>query len=199
VTVRFGDPRQPSNQTVFAPPRRSLFSPETMKQASPSGERGRLALHQRLSRKFRQRLLGRRVVVKNRLRALLRGNGITAVKGLWTGKGLAWLASQALGDLDALRREMMLEELAELGAPVKRVEVVLERIAAKHPGVALLRTIPGVAVRTAVEAEHFRDHRHHDAVGAAVVQPTDLALQRALVDRLVRPRRPCGRTSWTST
>lgn len=43
----------------------------------------------------------------------------------------------------------MLEELAELGARVKRVEGVLERIAAKHPGVALLQTIPGVGIRTA--------------------------------------------------
>jgi transposase len=98
---------------------------------------------------YRQRLLGRRVTVKNQLRALLRGNGIMAVKALWTRAGLAWLAAQALSELDDLRRAMMLEELAELGARIKRVEAALEAIAARHPGVALLRTIPGVGIRTA--------------------------------------------------
>jgi transposase len=105
--------------------------------------------HWRALIEYRQRVLARRVTVKNQLRALLRDNGITAAKGLWTRRGLAWLAAQALSALDALRREMMLEELAELGARIKRLEVALERIAAKHPGVALLRTIPGVGIRTA--------------------------------------------------
>jgi len=44
---------------------------------------------------------------------------------------------------------MMCDELSELGAKIKRVEQELARIAAKHPGVALLRTIPGVGIRTA--------------------------------------------------
>jgi transposase len=96
---------------------------------------------------YRQRLVGRRVAVKNRVRALLRGPGIAGVpagKALWSKRGLAWLGALALeADADALRRDLLAEELAELTAKVKRVERELDARADRHPGVALLRTTPG--------------------------------------------------------
>lgn len=98
---------------------------------------------------YRRKLLSRRGAVKNQIRALLRGLGISASKGLWTKKGLAWLGVQELGEGDGLRREIMVEELHGLQEKIKRVEKELAKIAARHPGVTVLRTIPGVGIRTA--------------------------------------------------
>ncbi len=99
---------------------------------------------------YRRRLLQSRTGVKNQVRALLRGVGmVTAGRGLWTKQGLARLEKEAMGEGDRLRLEIMIEEMSGLTAKVKRVEKELAIIAAKHPGVALLRTIPGVGVRTA--------------------------------------------------
>ena len=98
---------------------------------------------------FRQKLLRRRVSLKNQLRALLRGLGIEAVKGLWTNKGLAWLEALELAPMDSLRREMMLEDLGQTRKRMRQVEKELEKIAKGHAGVTLLRTIPGVGIRTA--------------------------------------------------
>ena len=102
---------------------------------------------------YRRRLVERRAAVKTQLRALLREHGITAAaapKGLFTKTGLAWLLEQAMESAAAaLRREMMCDELKDLDAKIKRVEQELATIASRHPGVALLRTIPGVGIRTA--------------------------------------------------
>jgi transposase len=101
---------------------------------------------------YRQRLVGRRVAVKNQARALLRSLGVEARAGraLWSGKGLAWLKARPLEAADdALRRDLLAEELAGLTAKVRRVEAELKGRADAHPGVTLLRTIPGVGVRTA--------------------------------------------------
>ena len=110
---------------------------------------------------YRRRLVDRRVAVKNQVRALLRGLGVTGVpsgKALWSGKGLAWLRALTLdADADALRRDLLADELAELAAKVKRVERELDARAARHPGVALLRTIPGVGVRTAEAVVAYLD------------------------------------------
>jgi len=51
--------------------------------------------------------------------------------------------------MDSLRREMMLEDLEQTHKRMKQVEKELGKIAKGHAGVALLRTIPGVGVRTA--------------------------------------------------
>jgi transposase len=100
---------------------------------------------------YRHKLMSKRVAVKNQIRALLRGLGIQALpaKRLWSRKGVAWLKEQELEESDALRRDMSLEELEEVNAKIRRVEKELNRRADAHPGVALLRTIPGVGVRTA--------------------------------------------------
>jgi transposase len=102
---------------------------------------------------FRHRLLARRVSLKNQIKALLRGLGIAAPRGLWFRKGIAWLRQldeqQLLRGVDLLRRDLMADELVEVNAKIKRVEIELAKIAARHPGVQLLMTIPGVGIRTA--------------------------------------------------
>jgi transposase len=102
---------------------------------------------------YRHKLIDERVRVKNQLRALLRGLGVADVpagKRLWAGKGLAWLRELPLADAaDALRRDLAVDELDEVNARLRRVDKELDRRAADHPGVTLLRTIPGVGVRTA--------------------------------------------------
>jgi transposase len=102
---------------------------------------------------YRHKLMDKRVGVKNQLRALLRGLGVADVpagKRLWAKKGIAWLKELPLADAaDALRRDVAVEELDEVNAKIRRVDKALNERAADHPGVTLLRTIPGVGVRTA--------------------------------------------------
>lgn len=101
---------------------------------------------------FRHRLIAKRTRVKNSLRALLRHHGVEAParKRLWTKKGLEWLKKVELpASLALLQRDVLLDELQHLEGCVKRVERELNAIAQAHPGVHLLRTIPGVGPRTA--------------------------------------------------
>lgn len=101
---------------------------------------------------YRRKLIGRRAAVKTQVRAHLRGLGIAvAVKGgLWTKKGVAWLTELALqSPADAVRRDVLVDDLTALEAKVRRVEKELDRIGRAHRGVVLLQTIPGVGPRTA--------------------------------------------------
>lgn len=99
---------------------------------------------------FRQTLLGKRVACKNQIRAIVQSQGLLAPRGLWTRKGIAWLEDLPLGgDGEKLALEIMLQDLRESDAKIARAEKELAKIAAKHPGVALLMTIPGVGIRTA--------------------------------------------------
>ena len=101
---------------------------------------------------FRQRLVNKRTRVKNGLRSLLRTHGVEHPSGkkLWTRKGLGWLGKVSFpATVDAIQRDLKLEELALLEEQIQRVEKELNAIARDHPGVYLLRTIPGVGPRTA--------------------------------------------------
>jgi transposase len=109
---------------------------------------------------FRQRTIAERVRVKNGLRALMRTYGIrpTPGKGLWTRAGHAELAQAELPTSQAaLQRDLLLDELTHLDAKVRRVEQELDRTAQTHPGIRLLRTIPGVGPRTAEAVVAFID------------------------------------------
>lgn len=98
----------------------------------------------------RSRMVQKRTRAKNALRALLRAQGIQAPRGLWSRKGLAWLGELTQENrLDALRRDMLMEEIGSLCAMLERVGKELDRMAEEHPGVRLLRTVPGVGIRTA--------------------------------------------------
>jgi transposase len=99
---------------------------------------------------YRHRLIGSRTRTKNAIRALLRELGETPPCRLWTKKGVAWLAELKIDDAtDALRRDVLLDELGHEEVLVKRVEKELNRRAGAHPGVQLLMTVPGIGVRTA--------------------------------------------------
>ena len=105
---------------------------------------------------FRQKLLGERVAAKNRTRSFLKERGLSPPRGLWSAKGLAWLGL-GLDEGEALRRDLLLERLEESDRKVKRVSRYLDGVAAGHPGVALLRTIPGVGPRTAEALAAYLD------------------------------------------
>ena len=98
---------------------------------------------------YRQKLLARRVACKNQIRAIIRAQGVAAPRGLWGKKGIAWLKQLELPSGEKLALEMTLDELGEYTVKIARVEKELANIASRHPGVALLRTIPGVGIRTA--------------------------------------------------
>jgi transposase len=99
---------------------------------------------------FRQKLLGQRTAVKNQIHALLRGNGIEQAKWPWTKKGIAALGKRTLPtEGEQLALDLAIEELSGLSDKIKRVEKELARMAAGHPGVRLLMSVPGVGIRTA--------------------------------------------------
>ena len=94
----------------------------------------------------RSGLLADRTGAKNELRALLRSHGVVAPKGLWTLRGLAWIRGLEFEQgFDSVRRDILLEKVEAANKMIKRVEVELAKVAAKHPGVQLLMTIPGWA------------------------------------------------------
>ena len=98
----------------------------------------------------RSAAVAKRTRAKNGLRALLRGLLIKAPKGLWTSDGRAWLRALTLPTrAHQLRRDLLLDEIEYFNRQVWRLEQELNAIARKHPGVALLKTIPGVGPRTA--------------------------------------------------
>lgn len=120
---------------------------------------------------YRRSLVAKRTRCKNGLRAWLRRHGLTAPRGLWTHKGLAWLAQITL-DADAalLERDLLMEELSTLHRQIDRVTEALDQRGVKHPGVRLLRSIPGVGPRTAEAVVAYIDNpqrfRHSKQIGA---------------------------------
>lgn len=100
----------------------------------------------------RRRLVDKRTATKNGLRALLRSHAIVAPRGrrLWFGPGKKWLSTAEFASpLARLRRDQLLDELEHFDRAIKAAEKVLDQMGEKHPGVALLRTMPGVGPRTA--------------------------------------------------
>lgn len=98
----------------------------------------------------RRRMVDRQTVCKNAVRSLLRSHGVVGPKGLWTQKGLSWLRQvQMPTTASGLKRDLLLEELAEAQRGVRTITQALDKIGERHPGVMLLRSIPGVGMRTA--------------------------------------------------
>ena len=118
---------------------------------------------------LRKRLVGERCRGQNRVRGLLAGHGLPVPVGnrAWTQTGLAGLDALArpLAGCDAAelwRGELavLLERHRFLEGQLTAVEASLDRLAAAHPGVRLLTTVPGVGVRTAeVIAAYLGDGR----------------------------------------
>jgi transposase len=106
----------------------------------------------------RQALVGRRIAVQNRIRALFVGQGLPAPHGAkaWAATGLAGMASWAkpLPDCaaDELWRgllELSLTEYRQLCDLIDQTETKLDVIGKQHADVVLLQTVPGLGPRTA--------------------------------------------------
>ena len=121
---------------------------------------------------FRRKLVEKRTRSKNGIREVLRTHGITASRrpGLWTKKGLIWLQQLELNPLQALRRDMLLEEIQTLSNQLAQVEKQLQLFSRDNASVWQLRSIPGIGLRTAEAVVAFIDdpHRfsHSKQVGA---------------------------------
>jgi transposase len=107
---------------------------------------------------YRQALVGRRVAVQNRIRALLVGQGLPAPRGAraWTELGLQGIGEYArpLAECgaDALWRgllELALTEYRQTRDLLGRAEARLDALGRADAGVRTLETIPGVGPRTA--------------------------------------------------
>ena len=112
---------------------------------------------------FRRRLVEKRTRAKNGIRGLLRSLGIAAVAraGLWTRKGLAWLRElEFVNPMHALKRDVLLDEIENLSDQIRRVEKELGRFAENSAAVQILRSIPGVGIRTAEAVAAFVDDPH---------------------------------------
>jgi transposase len=132
----------------------------------------------------RQKLVGRRVAVQNRIRAILVGQGLPAPVGAkaWTALGLAGIAqyAQPIADCAVLelwrgRLHLALAELAYIQRLLDQAEKKLDSLAKDNEGVQLLETIPGVGPRTAEavvaflpEPELFRTAKQVSAYGGLV-------------------------------
>jgi len=106
----------------------------------------------------RQALVGRRVAVQNRIRALFVAQGLPAPRGAraWAAPGLAGLASWArpLGDCtaDELWRgllELSLTEYHQLCELIDQTQTKLDALGRQNADVVLLQTAPGLGPRTA--------------------------------------------------
>ena len=107
---------------------------------------------------YRRRVIDKQTRCKNAIRALLRSHGIQASKGLWTRKGVAWLASLEWPNLAAeVQRDLLLDELTLFQGQIRKVTQALDKIGSRYPAVVLLRTIPGVGARTAETVAAYVD------------------------------------------
>src|SRR5262249_53731904 len=106
----------------------------------------------------RQALVGRRIAVQNRIRALFVAQGLPAPRGAraWAAAGLAGMASWArpLADCaaDELWRgllELSLTEYRQVCALIDQAETKLDALGKQHADVVLLQTVPGLGPRTA--------------------------------------------------
>ncbi|QDV34813.1 IS110 family RNA-guided transposase [Tautonia plasticadhaerens] len=107
---------------------------------------------------YRDKLIGRRTAIRDRIRALLQGQGLAAPVGhrAWTEAGRAAIAAWArpladCGPRELWRGELALE-LAALEALIEQIRCVDAKLVGHADGdsrVQLLRTIPGVGRCTA--------------------------------------------------
>jgi transposase len=132
----------------------------------------------------RQALVGRRVTVQNRIRAVLVGQGLPAPRGAkaWTELGLQGigqyarpLADCAAGELWRGLLDLALTEYRQTLALIDQTEAKLDARARADAGVRLLETIPGVGPRTAEtvvaylgDAGRFRTGKQVSAYGGLV-------------------------------
>jgi transposase len=106
----------------------------------------------------RRGLVNRRTALKNRIRAIIRTFGQRCPhRSCWTRQGMDWLLSLTFDDVRDLMMKMLLADLHNISEQIDQVEVHLDGIAANHPQVTLLQTIPGIGPRTAEAVVAFAD------------------------------------------
>jgi transposase len=127
----------------------------------------------------RRGIVNRIVSVKNRIRAVLRANGLTQPHegSLWKAVNVAWMDQQTQDWAEVSAEQLwrvhladLLEELKLLVRQLKGVTCYLDRLLADHPGGTLLMSIPGVGPRTAEailaytdEVDRFRRSKQYGA------------------------------------
>jgi transposase len=132
----------------------------------------------------RQKLVGRRVALQNRVRAILVGQGLPAPRGkkAWSELGLAGialharpLADCATTDLWRGRLQLTLCELTHVRELLKQADQKLDELAKTSKATQLLQTIPGVGPRTAEavaaflpEPKRFKTTKQVSAYGGMV-------------------------------
>jgi transposase len=106
--------------------------------------------------RYRHHLIARRTAIKNRIRSIFEGEGLSLPRGCesWTQKGFATLrkhaASEDMESPNEFWRIELTEELKQydqLAASIKEVERRLDARSAEDARTGLLRTIPGVGPR----------------------------------------------------
>ena len=106
----------------------------------------------------RRTLVKRRTMIKNQARSILRAFAYRCPYwSCWTGKGWRWLQSLTFDEARRMMMDTLLAEVGFINARIAEIEKQLGAIAAIHPNVALLRTIPGVGPRTAEAIVAFTD------------------------------------------
>ncbi len=114
----------------------------------------------------RRNLVGRTVQIKNRIRALLKSQGL--IKPLysgswWKAENKIWMRTLAqmkrVSSLQLWRMKLvnLLEQLELLERQVKTITNYLDAYLSKHPGSKLLMSIPGVGPRTAEAVLAYTD------------------------------------------
>ncbi len=106
----------------------------------------------------RRKLVTRRTATKNQIRAILRAHAVRCpYRSCWTFQGIAWLKSLTFDAGRTWLLQHLLSQLARDDQGIRELEKQLDAIAATHPNVALLQTIPGVGPRTAEAIVAFTD------------------------------------------
>jgi transposase len=132
----------------------------------------------------RQKLVGRRVAVQNRIRAIFVGQGLPAPRGAkaWSRTGRAGMATPAppLAECPVLelwrgRLHLAVRELKQVSALQEQAEKKLDALARDNADVQRLQSIPGVGPRTAEavvaflpEPGRFRTGKQVSAYGGFV-------------------------------
>jgi len=120
----------------------------------------------RVTIQHRRKIVNKLCQVKNRIRALLKGNGFSkpALTGSWWKAGNRFWMRSFVTDTTITAVELwrmsladMLEELGLLKNQLKRVTKYLNGYLEKHPGGKLLMSIPGVGPRTAEAVLAYTD------------------------------------------
>jgi transposase len=132
----------------------------------------------------RQGLVGRRIAVQNRIRALFVAQGLPAPRGAkaWAATGLAGIATWAKPFADCAADELWrgllelsLTEYRQLCQLIDQTETKLDALGKQHADVVLLETAPGLGPRTAEtvaaylhDAPRFKTGKQVSAYGGLV-------------------------------